>query len=171
MDGVDLDESEDKSELLLGCTIESNLKWNLQIRNLLTRLAGLSTIKYIVPFHTRSSITVGIFNSVLVYCLPVFGGCNIDEVKNLQVLQNRAAQIVTHSPPRSKRHLMFDKLKWLTVKQLIVYHTLLTVYKIRQSREPEYLANFLLSTYYPGTGQEKLCLEGISRLELSSSES
>ena len=149
MDGVDLEESEDKNEMLLGCTIESNLKWNLQIRNLLgklkTRLAGLSTIKYIVPFHTRSLITIGIFNSVLVYCLPVFGGCNVDEVKDLQVLQNRAAQIVTHSPPRSKRHLLFDKLKWLTVKQLIVYHTLLAVYKIRQSREPEYLANFLLN--------------------------
>ena len=40
---------------------------------------------------------------------------------------------------------MFVKLKWLTVRQLIVYHTLLVVYKVRQSREPEYIARFLLN--------------------------
>jgi hypothetical protein len=32
---------------------------------------------------------------------------------------------------------------WLTVNQLIVYHTLLTVCKIRHCGEPEYLAKFL----------------------------
>ena len=38
---------------------------------------------------------------------------------------------------------MFDELGWLSVKQLILYHTLLTVYRIRKSQEPEYLANIL----------------------------
>ena len=31
----------------------------------------------------------------------------------------------------------------MTVKQLIVYHSILTVYKIRQSGEPEYLKEIL----------------------------
>ena len=149
MDGVNLEESMEKYELLLGCIVEPNLKWKLQVKRLVeklkTRLTGLSSIKYIVPYNTRNTITIGIFNSVLVYCLPVFGGCNVEEVNDLQVLQNRAAQIVTHSPPRANRNQMFDKLKWLTVSQLIVYHTILTVYKVRQSREPEYLANFLMN--------------------------
>ena len=35
------------------------------------------------------------------------------------------------------------RLKWLTVNQLISYHTLLTVFKIRKSGEPEYLARYL----------------------------
>ena len=39
---------------------------------------------------------------------------------------------------------MYDKLKWLTVRQLVVYHTLLMLYKVRQSKEPEYLARILL---------------------------
>ena len=38
---------------------------------------------------------------------------------------------------------MFDKLDWLSVNQLVVYHTLLQVYKIRSSREPEYLSQAL----------------------------
>ena len=77
------------------------------------------------------------------YCLPLFGGCNVSELKSLQVLQNRAAQLVTNSPPRSNRVVMYSKLKWLTVNQLVSYHTLLAVFKIRNSGEPEYLAQFL----------------------------
>ena len=46
-------------------------------------------------------------------------------------------------PPRSHRDYMFDRLNWLTVNQLIVYHTLLAVHRIRQTGEPEYLANIL----------------------------
>jgi len=34
-------------------------------------------------------------------------------------------------------------LGWLTVKQLIAYHSLLHVYRIRQSCEPEYLFGIL----------------------------
>ena len=33
---------------------------------------------------------------------------------------------------------MFDQLGWLTVTQLAVYHSVLSVYKIRRTGEPEY---------------------------------
>jgi hypothetical protein len=144
MDGVQIKEDKDKCEILLGCSIQSNLKWHVQVQNLIsklrTRLTGLNKIKYIVAFNTRKIITQSIFSSIMVYCLPLLGGCDKSEVKNLQVLQNKAAQIVTHSPPRSRRSELYDKLEWLTVNQLIVYHTLITVFKLRQNKEPEYLA-------------------------------
>ena len=146
MDGVRLEDSQEKSEFLLGCELQHNLKWSSQVEMLLkklrSRLVALATIRYIVPFHICDTITIGIFNSVLVYCLPLFGGCNVSEIKSLQVLQNRAAQLVTNSPPRSNRVSMYNKLKWHTVNQLVRYHTLIAVYKIRQSGEPEYLAYF-----------------------------
>ena len=47
-----------------------------------------------------------------------------EEIRDIQILQNKAAQLVTHSPPRSNRNVMFDKLGWLTVHQLIRYFTL-----------------------------------------------
>ena len=67
----------------------------------------------------------------------------LGEIKSLQILQNKAAQMVTHSPPRAVRSLMYDQLDWLTVNQLIRYHTLLAVFRIRSSGEPEYLAGYL----------------------------
>ena len=85
----------------------------------------------------------GLFNSVLGYCLPLFGGCDTAEIRDLQILQNKAAQIITQSPPRAIRNPMFDKLDWLTVNQLVTYHTLLAVYRVRTTGEPEYLAESL----------------------------
>ena len=75
----------------------------------------------------------------MVYCLPLFGGCDRADLDSLQVLQNKAAQIVTRSPPRSPRKPMYDQLDWLTVNQLVAYHTLLQIFKIRKSQQPEYL--------------------------------
>ena len=92
---------------------------------------------------TKKNIVEGVFNSVLCYCLPLFGGCNKSEINMLQVQQNRAAQIVLSLPPRTSRDFMFDKLGWLTVQQLIAYHTLITVYRIRKSQEPEHLFSIL----------------------------
>ena len=49
IDGVQLEEDQGKGELLLGCHIQANLKWQAQIQNLLkklkSRLNGLSKIK------------------------------------------------------------------------------------------------------------------------------
>ena len=38
---------------------------------------------------------------------------------------------------------MYDQLDWLSVNQLVAYHTLIQVYKIRKSEEPEYLYGIL----------------------------
>ena len=147
MDGVQLQEGEDRAEMLLGCQIQSNLKWKLNIdelvKKLKVRIAGLSALKYVAPFPVRKTVTLAIFNSVLVYCLPLFGGADKADIKRLQVMQNKAAQIVLRCPPRTSRRKMYEELKWLTVNQLIVFHTLMLVFKIRKTKEPEFLANCL----------------------------
>ena len=147
MDGVQLQEHQVGVELLLGFSVQANLKWQKHVAvlksKLSSRLMGLMNLKYIAPYPTRKKIAEGIFNSVLMYCLPLYGGCDVEHIKAIQVLQNKAAQIVCHAPPRSKRAPLYDSVGWLTVNQLISYHTLISVFKIRRSGEPEYLARIL----------------------------
>ena len=147
MNNIKLKENAERCEKLLGVQIEYNLKWHKTIANLRlklkSRLAGLSKLRYIVPFSSLKIITQGIFNSILVYCIPLYGGCDRVDLESLQILQNKAAQIVTRSPPRSERKPMFDRLGWLSVNQLVTYHTVLQVFKIRKSQEPEYLYDIL----------------------------
>ena len=133
--------------MLLGVHIQGNLKWTKQIealkQKLKKRLAGLQMLKFIVPFSALKTVVNGIFTSTLVYCLPLFGGCDRKDVNCLQVMQNKAAQIVTKAPLRTHRSQMFDKLEWMTVNQLIAYHTVMAVFRIRDSGHPEYLASIL----------------------------
>ena len=147
MDGFPLKESVEKSEKLLGVILQPNLKWNKHIHELQNRLkdrlTGLTKIRYIVSASFRKAAAEGIFTSVLTYCMPAWGGADKGDLQDLQVMQNRAAQIVLNLPPRSHRNTMFTRLGWLTVRQLIFFHSVLTVYKIRKFQEPEYLASFL----------------------------
>ena len=71
MDGVQLEHSKEKSELLLGCQLEPGLKWHIQVEELVKklkkRIVGLAKLKFIVPYTFRNPLTLGMFNSVLVY--------------------------------------------------------------------------------------------------------
>ena len=61
----------------------------------------------------------------------------------IQILLNKAAQVATRSTALATRSPMYELLNWLTVDQLITYHTVTAVLKIRKSSEPEYLAGIL----------------------------
>ena len=127
MDGFVLKESEEKVETLLGIQVEPGLKWHKQVQflqnKLKNRITGLTTLSNALPYGLTKRVTEGIFTSVLVYCLPVFGGCDKYELESLQILQNKAARLVTNSPIRTRRKELFAQLDWLTVNQLVFYHS------------------------------------------------
>ena len=147
MDDVQLEGIQTGHEKLLGVSLTANLKWTDHVRELTSKLkvklAALDKLKFIMRRVDKKKIVQGVFNSVLCYCLPLFGGCNTAELDTLQSLQNRAARIVLNLPSLSHRQTMFEELKWMTIRQLVAYHTLLPVYRIRVSGQPEYLASLL----------------------------
>ena len=147
LDGKKLEQNEKKVEVLLGLHIQADLKWSSHIESLAgrlkSRLSAIEKLRFSVSFSFRKILVDGLFNSVLCYCLPVFGGSTNGEIDKLQVLQNRAAQLALNAPPRTHRNDMFDKLDWMTVQQLVSYHTLIAVFRIRLKGAPEYLAKQL----------------------------
>ena len=107
VDNVTIQEDRDKCQTLLGCNIFSNMKWDHHVntleKKLAARLNGLRQIRFACPYPLRKQFVEGLFNSVLVYCLPVFGGLEVSQLNRLQILQNKAARLVLHAPPRAKR--------------------------------------------------------------------
>ena len=147
LDGKKLKQSEQKSEVLLGVHIQADLKWSCQVESLIgrlkIRLAAIEKLRFSVSYHFRKILVDGLFNSVLCYCLPVFGGSTNGVIEKLQVLQNRAAQLALNVPPRTHRVDMFERLGWMTVQQLIAYHTLIVILRVRLKGAPEHLAEQL----------------------------
>ena len=149
MNGVELVESENNCEKLLGIILQPNLKWGMHINHLQSklkvRLSGLRKVKFLTSLKHRKEVAESIFLSVLTYCIAAWGGSSKGNIESLQVLQNEAARIVLKQPKRVHREQMYSTLKWLTVHQLVIFHRILAVYSIRRTREPEYLADFFMA--------------------------
>ena len=145
-----------RSEKLLGANICEDLKWkehlltNEQslVRQLTSRVNGLNKVCSRASLKTRLQVANGIFISKLCYLIQLWGGCEGYLLKALQVLQNRAARAVTHkSWFASTRRLLAD-CKWLSVKQLVFYHAVITTHKVVTTGSPIYLST-IMSTNHP----------------------
>ena len=63
----------------------------------------------------KNDIVRGLFQSVLSYCLPLFGGCEKNKLKELQILQNSAARIVCNAHWRIPGSTLFDKVGLMSI--------------------------------------------------------
>ena len=153
-----------KSETLLGGTINQDLKWSDHIRNgknsllsqLNGRINGLSLISKNMNFSTRLMVANAIVNSKLCYLIQVWGGTQDYLIRCLQVAQNRAMRIITGLCWFTPSRILLQRCKWLSVKQLAEYHTLLTLHKSKVSGRPKYLYDkFCAKTDYTTRQQVK----------------
>ena len=134
-------------EKLLGAYIHEDMKWTEHImanddsliKSLNKRQAAIKKISLFASFKARKSLANGIFMSKLIYLMPLWAGCDDNLVKALQVLQNKVARSVTKRSRFTPTKTLMKECGWLTVKQLMIYHSLVQLHKTIQSKKPEYL--------------------------------
>ena len=66
----------------------------------------------------------------------------------LQVLQYRAARLVTNCSRFTPTAVLLHQCGWLSVRQLVHYHSLVLVFKTMQHGKPEYFQQYF-STEFP----------------------
>ena len=149
-------------EKLLGCWVHQDLHWSEYIRgnqdslirSLSTRVTAVKKVRYLANFKTRKMIAEGIFMSKLSYVIALWGGCELGLRKTLQVLQNKVAHVVTRKDWTTTSKVLLQQCGWLSVNQLIFYHTVLLVFKVRQSKSPNYIYRMHNSWLYPYTTRQ-----------------
>ena len=117
------------------------------IRSLSTRLGALKVIGRVANFKNRKLIANGIFLSKLSYLIALWGGCNLHLLKALQTLQNKAARVVTKLDWSTSTTALLTQCGWLSVHQLVVYHSVVLVYKVLQSKQPKPLYSMFPCEY------------------------
>ena len=135
------------SELLLGGIINQNYKWtefirdnnNSLIKSLNMRLGALKKVSNAASFKTRKLLANGIFISKLLYLMPLWGGCEKYLIKSLQIIQSKAARVVTKCDKYTRISELLKQCGWLSVNQLIAYHSLIAMHKIIYKQSPTYL--------------------------------
>ena len=148
-----------KREILLGAWIHQDLKWEEHIQNneesllrsLNKRLGALKLVCRIASFKTRKDIANGIFLSKLSYLIALWGGCTSTLLRSLQILQNKAARTVTKLDWSTNTSVLLNQCGWLSVHQLVVYHSVLQVYKVMQTKKPKSLHSMFKTEYSRNT--------------------
>ena len=147
-----------KSEKMLGGIIHENLKWTEFIQNskeslirtLNKRLKGIYKICRVSDFKTRKMIAGGIFTTKLIYLMPLWGGCELFLIRSLQVIQNKVARAVTKQGWYTPTEELLKQCGWMSVNQLIIYHTLVHFYQMITRKSPVYLYSKLTTEFkYP----------------------
>ena len=136
-----------EGERLLGVQIHQDMKWrehildnkNSLIKSLNLRVGALRKISKFSSFKTRKMVANGIFTSKLIYVMPVWQGCEEYLIDALQVCQNKAARLVNKLDRFTPIKVLLNQCGWLSVKQLMIYHSLILLHKIFQSKKPTFL--------------------------------
>ena len=119
------------------------------MKQLTSRINGLKKIARNATFNTRLMVANGVVMSKLVYLITVWGGAEQYLLKGLQVQQLTAARTVCGFFSRgwSKKKLL-DKLGWLSIRQLIYFHTVFQAHKTIISGKPSVIHESI-STQHP----------------------
>ena len=105
-------------------------------------------ISNIASFKTRLMIFNQIFCSKLIFQISLWGGTEEYLLSSLQIVQNKAARFVSR---RGKYTPVVELLRhcgWLSVRQLVLYHSVIQVYKTLLTSSPKYIHS-KLSTEFP----------------------
>ena len=81
--------------------------------------------------------------SKLVYLIQVWGGCHNYLIHAFHLIQNRAARLETQLNRYTSIRKLLHQCGWLSVNQLVRYHTLLLIYQIKRERKPLYFSHKL----------------------------
>ena len=76
--------------------------------------------------------------SKLIYLIQWWGGCSDYLIKFVQILQNRAARLVTKLGWLTPTAVLLHQCGWLSVRQLVHYHSLVLAFKVKLHGKPEY---------------------------------
>ena len=134
-------------ERLLGAQVHQDLRWvehildsdSSLVKSLNLRLNALIKLSSVASFKTRKTIASGIFMSKLIYLIPVWSGCEDYLVRSLQVVQNKAARSVAKLSIFTPTVTLMRVCGWMSVRQLMAYHSLVGLHKTLASQKPVYL--------------------------------
>ena len=125
------------------------------LRALNSRIGALKLLGKVASFRTRKMVADGIFMSKLIYLIALWGGSAKYILAALQKAQNRAARVVTKLDWGTSTADLLNQCGWLSVHQLVVYHSVVLVYKILKNESPSFLFSMFSAKYSYKTKQAR----------------
>ncbi len=127
----------------LGVIIDENMIWKNQVDKVIKKVStGLYFLRKstnILPRHVQSMLYKSIIATHFDYCNIVWGRCKKQYHNKLQVLQNRAAKIITGTSVYGSSTQALNDLNWKNLDQKLYYNESAVMYKTLNDMAPRYL--------------------------------
>ena len=131
----------------LGIIFDRHLTWGDHITTLTKRcfgvLGGLSHLRGHLPPTVISVLVSALVISQVRYCIAVYGAGTRHNLSRIQKILNYAAKVIFGRKKYDHVSDLMCQLRWLSAENLVTYHSLCLLHKVRCHAEPEVLAGSL----------------------------
>ena len=140
-------------KLTLANSLESTLKltWKTHISYIAGKIArGIGILIKARKCFTHECMITLYYSFVfpyLIYCNNIWGSTYKSNLSKLQVLQNKAARIITGSNPRRNTDAMFNESGLLNLKDINVYLVGKFMYNVYHEKIPDVFEGFFVYNY------------------------
>ena len=137
---------------LLGGNLQDNMAWGARLHwgeeallpAVRKHLGVLKHLGRLLPMKSRKMIADGMVISKVRYLIAVWGGTTDSNIRAIQTLVNDAARFVLQkSGRRDSTENLMTACGWLSVPEMITYHSLLLLWRVLRRKCPKVLADKL----------------------------
>lgn len=133
----------------LGVVMDSDMNFSSHIKQITKsayyHLKNISRIKGLMSQQDLEKLVHAFIFSRLDYCNTVFTGLPKKSIRQLQLIQNAAARVLTKTKKVDHITPVLKSLHWLPVCQRIDFKILLLVYKALNGLGPKYICDLLIN--------------------------
>ena len=92
-----------------------------------------------IPRQGKLLLANGLIIGKLNYLLTIYGGTQEKYLQKLQVIQNNTDCFITGAVRRTSTLSLMKSVNWLTIKDMVAYHTLIAGWKVIKLSTPHHL--------------------------------
>lgn len=136
---------------LLGISIDAELSWESHINDIIIPkiLRGLRILRIFRGILPAQQL-VALYNALILphfdYCSAVWGNCGQVLKRRLQVLQNRAARIITNSSYEVRSFMILNELGWDNLDTRRYRQKSVLMYNIVKGKAPHLLKSLFITS-------------------------
>lgn len=113
----------------LGVYIDEQLTWSAHINALCARIRKLIyvflALRRSADFETLLMVYESLCKSIIMYCIPAWGGTYVDDIILVERAQRAILKIMTYKRRTYSTTLLYSDCKVLSVRQLFIFRTIL----------------------------------------------
>ena len=133
---------------ILGMNLAANLTWISHLETgpkallpaVRRQLGALQHLRKFIPSSCRKLLANTLLMSKLTYLMPIWGGATPNHISKVQIVQNKIARWVTGKRKRTRIKELLQACDWMSINNMIRFHSTLMIWKMVQTRKPGHLS-------------------------------